>query len=61
MINNVLEREEKAALLGIQAVLNFDICACFDCPSGGCDHCPLQAVVHAQEEFMSTINKVVSK
>ena len=61
MINNVLEREEKAALLGIQAVLNFDICTCFDCPAGGCDDCPLQDVIKAQEELMRTINKAVSK
>lgn len=61
MINNVLEREEKAILLGMQAVLNLDICACFDCATGGCDKCPLQAVVQAQEEFMSAINKAVSK
>lgn len=61
MINNVLEREEKALLLGIQAVLNFDICACFDCPADGCANCPLQAVVQAQEELMKAINKEVSK
>ena len=61
MINNVLEREEKAALLGIQAVLNFDICTCFDCPAGGCENCPLQAVVQAQKDFMNAINKVGSK
>lgn len=61
MINNVLEREEKAILLGMQAVLNVDICACFDCPAGGCDDCPLQAVTQAQEEFMRAINKAVSK
>lgn len=61
MINNVLEREEKAILLGIQAVLNVDICACFDCPVGGCDDCPLQAITKAQMELMIAINKVVSK
>ena len=61
MINNVLEREEKAILLGIQAVLNFDICICFDCPTDGCANCPLQTVIQAQAEFMSAINKVVSK
>lgn len=61
MINNVLEREEKAILLGMQAVFNFDICTCFDCPSGGCEHCPLQAVSQAQDEFMKAINKAVSK
>lgn len=61
MINNVLEREEKAILLGMQAVFNLDICGYFDCPSDGCDNCPLQAVVQAQEEFLNTINKAVSK
>ena len=61
MINNALEREEKAILLGIQAVLNLDICMCFDCPAGGCDDCPLQAVVQAQEELMNAIDKMVSK
>ena len=61
MINNELVQEEKAILLGVRAVLNFDICMCFDCPSGGCDHCPLQAVIEAQEDFMKAINKAVSK
>ena len=61
MINNVLEREEKAILLGMQAVLNLDICMCFDCPTGGCNDCPLQAVIQAQDDLMSAINKAVSK
>jgi hypothetical protein len=61
MINNVLEREEKAILLGMQAVLDLDICACFDCPAGGCDDCPLHAVNQAQDELMNAINKAVSK
>ena len=61
MTNDGLVKEEKAILLGMQAVLNVDICACFDCPYGGCDDCPLYAVVQAQSELMTTINKVVSK
>lgn len=61
MINNVLEREEKAILLGMQAVFNLDICACFDCPINGCSNCPLQAVIQAQEDFINAINKAVSK
>ena len=61
MTKDKLNQDEKATLLGIQAVLNFDICSCFDCAIGGCDNCPLQAIAQAQEEFMSVINKAVSK
>ena len=61
MINNVLEREEKAVLLGMQVVFDVDICACFDCPTDGCANCPLQAIVQAQEELLKAIYKEVSK
>lgn len=59
MINNTLEREEKAYLLGIEAVFNFNMCEGFECPRGGCVKCPINAITIKQEELCNEIRKVV--
>ena len=59
MIDNKLEREEKAVLLGMEAVFNMDICGQFECPNGGCYECPLHEVTVAQEAFLKAIEEAV--
>ena len=61
MTKDGLSREEKAALLGMGAVLLVDVCAFFDCPNEGCDECPLSRVVDAKAELIRVINEVTSK
>lgn len=55
-----LTEDERHILSGIESVLNYDICAPFGCPRGGCEVCPLNAVVDAHEKFLEQMNKLTT-
>ena len=50
---------EKARLEGMTSFFNIDICTAFECPSEGCDECPLKRVVDAQEDLILAISRTI--
>lgn len=61
MTKDGLDEIEKAILVGIEAVLNLDICDSFECPHDGCDVCPLRKVCEAQEKLIAEIDNLVGE
>lgn len=61
MVEEGMNKEEKAIFMGILEVLNIDLCAQFECPENGCDTCPFASVVEAHQNFLKAACQVLER
>lgn len=55
-----LTPNEVGTLEGLRLLYDVDICAPFPCPRNGCENCPLNKLVKAQENFMAELDNLIA-
>lgn len=56
-----LTPNEVGILEGMRTLYDVDICAPFPCPRNGCEFCPLNELVMAQEKFVAEFDCIIAK
>ena len=55
-----LTPNEVGTLEGLRLLYDVDICAPFPCPRNGCEFCPLNKLVKAQENFVAELDNLIA-
>ena len=58
--NKQLTEQEKGILEGVRLLVDIDICAPFPCSRNGCENCPLNKLVKAQEKFVAEFDNLIA-
>ena len=58
--NKQLTELEKGMLEGIRLLVDVDICTLFPCHRDGCEQCPLNKLVKAQDNFVAELDNLIA-
>lgn len=56
-----LTANEVGILEGLKLLYDVDICAPFPCSRNGCEFCPLNKLVKAQENFVAELDNLITE